>query len=253
MFPQPTVLVIPCYNEQERLDLASIKTALCQDEGLCLCFVDDGSTDDTYSVLQAFREGFPARVTVLQHKTNRGKGEAVRFGVLHAIDSMEPGSIGYWDADLATPLDQLKEFSLEANRYSDWLALLGCRHQRLGTDIRRSILRHYIGRIFASIVSPLLNLPIYDTQCGAKIFRPKLAQQIFMKPFYTRWCFDVEVLARILSIYGVDETSRRVVEIPLRKWRDIPHSKIGPGDVIAVLREILTIKIKYSLPFTSKE
>ena len=104
--------------------------------------------------------------------------------------------------------------------------LLGCRHLRLGTDIRRRIFRHYIGRVFATAVSVHLNLPVYDTQCGAKLIRKELIPALFSRRFVTRWFFDVEILRRCIAVYGLEGVKSRVVEVPLKKWSDIGESKV---------------------------
>lgn len=248
MFSQSLSLVVPCYNEQARLNLKKIEPVLFESKNYHFCFVDDGSQDGTLEILREFQIKFPSRITVLHQSTNKGKGEAVRHGILHTLKHTDSKIIGYWDADMATPLDQLEEFMLESTRHTDWLALIGCRHRRLGVSINRSCARHYIGRVFASIVSPLLNLRVYDTQCGAKLFRAKLAEKIFSDSFCSRWCFDVEVLVRIIELYGAEEASRKIVEVPLRKWVDVPNSKITLWDSFSIIQELFNIKTQYNLP-----
>ena len=95
--------------------------------------------------------------------------------------------VGYWDADLATPLAEIPVFIEKFQSNKELNAVCGSRILRLGSSIRRSVFRHYLGRVFATIVSNILNIPVYDTQCGAKLFRTKHAELIFPKLILARW------------------------------------------------------------------
>lgn len=247
MFSTPIRLVIPCYNERDRFTPEAFAAALSQFPKLGFCFVDDGSRDGTHEVLTAFQSDFPERVSVQRLADNVGKGEAVRHGVLHVLDNADARIVGYWDADLAAPLGQLVEFEREAAMHSKWSALLGSRHKRLGTEIRRSEFRHYVGRVFATFASMLLHLPVYDTQCGAKLFRSEVATRVFATPFCSRWCFDVEILARLLQSYGNDRVLSEVVEVPLREWAEVGQSKLRPMDLPRMAVDLLRIRKKYGL------
>ncbi len=105
--------------------------------------------------------------------------------------------------------------------------LLGARVQLLGRKIARRPLRHYLGRIFATAASCVLRLPVYDTQCGAKLFRASAEMRpVFENPFLTRWLFDVELLARMI-VAGADD---RIHEFPLSQWQDVAGSKVKAKD-----------------------
>jgi len=166
-------LAIPCYNEARRLNFGSLAKALEDHPELCLILVDDGSTDKTAEKNELFAQQNPKRVRCLSLARNSGKAEAVRQGILMALHNTDSDYVGYWDADLATPLSQLPLFfSSETSGSKDpGDLIMGSRIQRLPAKIQRSSFRHYLGRVFATAASLLLDLPVYDTQCGAKLFR----------------------------------------------------------------------------------
>lgn len=236
---QTVTLVIPCFNEARRLDLPQVEGFLGTHPGCRLVFVDDGSTDGTYEYLIPLRQNWSAQVELIRLEVNSGKGEAVRRGMLHAL-SGDAAFIGYWDADLATPLEAVVPMLEEFEHRSQCRILTGCRLLRLGADIRRSTLRHLIGRVFATAASLHLGLPVYDTQCGAKLFRREVVEELFSEPFVTRWLFDVEIFDRFRRIYGWEEARWNIVEFPLSQWRDVSGSSLkltsAPGILLAFLR-----------------
>jgi len=222
-----TVVVIPCYREQARLDPTRLLSLLDR-PGLRLVLVDDGSPDDTASMLHEVARLAPAgRVRVLVLARNVGKGEAVRAGINEALTTA-PDVVGYLDADLATSPEAFLELLEELDR-PEVLGVLGSRVRLLGRDIQRRASRHYLGRILATAASLLLDLPVYDTQCGAKAFRSGAALSLAAsRPFTSRWLFDVELLARLLYRPGPDRwRATDLVEYPLTSWRDVGKSKLG--------------------------
>jgi dolichyl-phosphate beta-glucosyltransferase len=237
MGPLPrTLIVVPCFNEAARLDLAAFARGLTQQPGVAFVFVDDGSTDGTAAVIQRLAAEWADRVTLVRLERNSGKAEAVRRGVVHAA-TLQPAMIGYWDADLATPLEDIPMIAA-ALAETDVVLALGSRVRMLGRDIDRAMLRHYIGRAFATLASMQLRLPVYDTQCGAKIFRatPE-AIALFTRPFRLRWCFDVELIARFLSLRGT-RGARAFVEVPVTRWRDPGGSKLTWRQAARIIPEV---------------
>ena len=120
----------------------------------------------------------------------------------------------------------------------------------LGMDIKRLTLRHYLGRIFANFAAWTLKIPIYDTQCGAKAFRRCAALELALRdPFLSRWAFDVELLGRLLlggdNVSGLREED--FVEVPLRRWHDIPGFHWRFHDLLRMGFDLLSIRRNLSL------
>ena len=245
---QPTIwLVIPCYNEAGRLNWAAYEAGLAAHPGLHLLFVNDGSLDATATLLDAWVEKDATRLHVHHLPENRGKGEAVRVGMQHVARlAREASFVGYWDADLATPWAELNALRATLEAHPTCELALGARVQLLGRDIRRRPGRHYAGRVFATAVSLLLGLPIYDSQCGAKLFRnsPMLAHY-FEQPFVSRWLFDVELLARMLQHPTEASSRQRFREVPLQRWHDVEGSKLGAQDMSRVGFDLWRIMRRY--------
>lgn len=243
-------VVIPCYNEAARLRLEAFATFFDEPRSrdIQLLFVNDGSQDATLSVLQALRSRFPNRVRVLDKQPNAGKAEAVRHGMLHALALPGCEITGFWDADLATPLAQIWDLASILKLNPQFTMVFGARVRLLGRHIERQPLRHYLGRCFATTASLLLRLPIYDTQCGAKLFRttPELAT-VLRDPFLSRWIFDVELLARFMARHEGDPRTihDQIYEYPLPEWTDVAGSKVSPLDFFTAFWELFQIQRRY--------
>ena len=243
-----TVIVVPCYNEAERLPVEAFQAFARRTHGIRFLFVDDGSTDATVDVLRAMKASSHDCFDVHTLAANAGKGEAVRHGFLAALDS-HPDYIGFWDADLATPLEAIPEFRDVLDARPDIEMAFGARVRLLGRAIRRNRLRHLLGRLFAITASLFLRVDIYDTQCGAKLFRvtPDLPG-LFREPFASRWIFDVEIIARLMRARtGTERPQVRdiVYEVPLSEWRDAAGSKIRIRDFIIATFGMIDIIRKY--------
>jgi dolichyl-phosphate beta-glucosyltransferase len=240
-------LVIPCYNEAVRLNSGAFRKFLETDPRTRLLFVDDGSTDDTVSVLNRICEGFES-AEILRYERNSGKAEAVRRGIVQGVTKYDVQLIGFWDADLATPLDAVTDFRCVLSDRPDLEMVFGSRVKLLGRHVERRAVRHYLGRVFATVVSVMLRLPIYDTQCGAKLFRvtPEL-RSIFAQPFISRWVFDVEILARYLQLYrgNTKRLEEAIYEYPLETWLDVAGSKVRGKDFFQAFIDIAKIKGRY--------
>lgn len=222
-------LVFPCFNEEKRLDRA--RFVEMAGRGMPMLLVDDGSTDGTLPMLHAIADAARANgddVEVIALPENGGKAEAVRHGMLRAI---EHGAtlVAYADSDLATPPEEIFRL-VEIAASSEAQVVMGSRVARAGAHIERSARRHLLGRVWASAASLILRARFYDTQCGAKVFKvtPTL-RAVLERPFLSRWGFDVEFIARLLS--GTDDApalrEEDFLEVPLRRWNDVKGSKLG--------------------------
>jgi dolichyl-phosphate beta-glucosyltransferase len=222
-------LVIPCYNEAARLDPKAFLRFASTHPTVHLVMVDDGSDDGTGDLLERMRATLPASVTTVHHQPRRGKAEAVRAGIMAGL-ALHARLVGFFDADLATPLDAVDDFLAVLRNRSAVEFVLGSRVMLMGRDIRRKAARHYLGRVFATAVSHALDLPVYDTQCGAKILRvtPETAT-LFGEPFRSPWIFDVELIARYLRLPvrpGEPARRDRLYELVVPAWHDQPGSKL---------------------------
>jgi dolichyl-phosphate beta-glucosyltransferase len=245
------IIVIPCYNEAQRLQVHKFQEFVGAGHPQRFLFVNDGSTDSTLTVLKTFHGDDPQHYDICDLLRNIGKAEAVRTGVLLAFDA-GPDYIGYWDADLATPLEAIPALCALLDSRPDLEMVFGARVRLLGRAIERSALRHYLGRVFATAASVVLGLGIYDTQCGAKLFRASAAMRsLFQEPFLTRWLFDVELLARLIQARRgtlLPQAEDIIYEFPLHEWQDVAGSKVKARDFVKAFFELARIYWHYLRP-----
>ncbi len=241
-----TVVVVPCFNEERRFDdLAFLQLAAAG--GIRLLFVDDGSTDRTGEILDQLALK-SADIEVVHLARNNGKAEAVRRGLQQAIES-GAAVVGYFDADLATPTTELLRLLHELDAHHELNGVLGARVSRLGSHIERSAFRHYTGRVFATVASMALGVAVYDTQCGAKVFRvnPTLVAAV-ASPFRSAWSFDVLLCQRLFDgtsgVPGLPIES--FLEVPLEEWSDVGGSKVSLAGSLAAVWDVAVLGIRRS-------
>jgi len=243
-----TVVVIPCFNEAHRLQPDELRRAVDQEESLSLLLVNDGSTDGTGDLLATLSQSSGGRIEVMQLQRNVGKGEAVRLGVNHA-NNASARYVGFWDADLATPLADVAVFESILDDHPDLFTVFGARVKLMGRHVRRNEARHYVGRVFATLVSMSLRAAVYDTQCGAKLFRSgDLLRTVFEEPFTSRWVFDVEILARLNRLHRQGKAlplTSLLYEHPLMRWVDVRGSKVSLADFPSAALDLLRIHLRY--------
>lgn len=235
-------IVVPCFDEAARLDVDAFKS--CRDAEFR--FVNDGSRDGTGALLDSIAAYDPGRFRVLHLDRNRGKAEAVRAGMLAELERPTE-YVGFWDADLATPLSELPRFVEVLDENARIQMAFGARIRLLGRSISRRPSRHYVGRVGATLISATLGLAVYDTQCGSKLFRSSaMLKEVFAAPFISRWLFDVEIIARFAQRAGREEASRAIYELPLVAWHDVHGSKVKPRDYFRGLRDLWKIHRAYN-------
>ncbi|UUO08515.1 glycosyltransferase family 2 protein [Blastopirellula sp. J2-11] len=242
-----SLFVIPCYNEADRIDLAAFDAFAVANPEIHFLLVNDGSTDATSEILHQFAQRRPQQFAAVDLPQNQGKAEAVRIGILQAI---EQGAefIGFLDADLATPLQECCRLQDALIKNPHIQMAIGVRLPLAGHAIQRKPFRRFIGRGFAKVASTLLGMSITDTQCGAKLIRnSRLARFLFATPFLSRWIFDVEVFARLQIASDPAAARQAIYELPLEAWREIPGSKIKARHFLLAIGDLALIYREYFL------
>ena len=234
-------LVVPCYNEETRLDTSAFLEWVSARPSRHLRFVDDASLDQTGVVLDHLREQH-SRISVLHLSRNHGKAGAVRAGILQ--DSATD-LVGFWDADLATPLTEVDRLIEVLANNPDLQCAAGIRVMRLGARIERSFTRRVGSRVFVTVANFLLRLPAHDTQCGAKLFRRDVAQPLFADDFVSPWFFDLELYVRLRQLNPEVELTERVCEHALTEWKAMGHSSLRLRDFVKAPLELYQIYRRY--------
>ena len=240
-----TCIVVPCYNEEPNLKIEDYQEFLIHSPHALICFVDDGSNDRTGSMLTEVERSHTVNVKVITLEKNVGKAEAVRQGILYCNENYNHTLIGFLDADLATPLS---EFVRVSERLVNGISFaFGSRIRILGSEIDRTAFRFYTGRAIASIISNLLGLNVYDTQCGCKVFSRQLSVHLFRDQFVSRWLFDVELFFKVNNLYGKKVGLEKMEEVPLKKWIHTGNSKIKLSYFFKLWIDLIKIRRKYKV------
>lgn len=227
-------LVVPCFNEAKRLPVEQFLKKTTFD----ILFVDDASQDDTLSVVNSLANR-NSHISCLSLEQNSGKAEAVRSGLLEAFKKNYEW-VGFVDADLSTPLDEIDFFFRYDQEFYSGRSdvIIASRIKRAGSTIVRKASRHYLGRVILTICSLLVpDLEVYDTQCGAKVFKVSpVLKNAFLERFHTNWLFDVELIMRLRRRHLM------IIEYPLRAWRDVGGSKVfGVSNYLSILSDLIWI------------
>jgi dolichyl-phosphate beta-glucosyltransferase len=232
-------IVVPCYNESNRFnfdyfeDLTKIKKTRW-------IFVNDGSSDQTSEILKAFCN--KPNTLYLELPTNRGKSHAIAHGVKYILSLNDKTTwIGFLDSDGAFAIEDIKRMLTLTNKSinRNFDAFYSSRVKLSGRKVFRSTSRHFIGRAISTLFGLFWQEIPYDTQSGFKVYKAKmLTFQIFLKPFVTKWFFDIELHLRVLIS---TKNKFSVWEEPLNVWKDIPDSRINGREKIKLIIEIIKV------------
>jgi len=235
---QTCCIIIPCYNESKRINTFEFLSFVEKNPEYYLLFVNDGSVDNTLDVLEELRKKNISGIHILNNNKNQGKANSVRNGMFHALLNCKSTYLAFLDADLATPLNEIKQMVSVLNKHEHFDIAIGSRIRRLGANIQRSGIRHYLGRIFVTYTNIMLKINAYDSQCGAKVFRNSTITPIFETPFVSNWFFDIEIILR--------SDKNRIIEIPIENWSEVNGSKLKIRDFMNAPFEILRIRKQYN-------
>ena len=240
-------LIVPCYNEFNRLAAEEFLKAIDKYPKMEMYLVNDGSTDSTLSLLQDLqtRCTCPNRIKIIDLGINQGKAEAVRQGMLHALKVKSYELYGFLDADLSTSFEDFFNLVNYITENFSKKYVWGARIPRRGTNIVRKRYRHLLGRIISFYTRFLLVIPVYDTQCGAKVFCEDWVEQIFSAPFKSRWLFDIEIFLRLQNLFSREELLIYTYEYPLKAWNHVAGSKVMSISSLRVLVDLLCLAYGY--------
>ena len=228
-------IIIPAYNEEQRIS-ASITKVLAyfrnKTDAFEVVLVDDGSTDDTVGKTREAAAG-DQRVKILNLETNRGKGAAVRKGMI----ASQGARVLLTDADLSTPLTELVQLEDALDQGFD--IAIGSRGMQDSNLVRRQpLVREMAGKagnLFIRVLCPSL-WEYSDTQCGFKLFSGDVARRIFPLQRLDKFGFDVEVL------YLARRRGYTIAEVPVA-WAHNTGSKVKSTDYLYTFFEIMCVRI----------
>lgn len=223
-------IVIPAYNEEKRLP-ATLDRILAWLDRRALSFselivVDDGSRDNTAGVA----ESRPA-VRVLRNPGNRGKGYAVRHGMLDAGGDW----VLYSDADLSTPIEEADRLYDAAVKSGAAIAIGSRAVDRSLVTVHQSSFREYSGRAFNLVMRTITGLNFSDTQCGFKLYRRDVAQTVFSRQRLDGFSFDVE------DLYLAMKAGVTAIEVPVH-WANVEGTKVSMGQGIKSFTDLVRIR-----------
>lgn len=238
-----TYIIIPCYNEEKGISNNEYSNFLKNNPEASICFVNDGSTDTTLEILNVLKSKHETQIHILSLEKNSGKAEAVRIGMNYCNLNFQHQYIGYLDADLATTLEEF----IDLRNYirEEVVFCFGSRIRKIGSTIERENSRFLIGRVVATFISNILDIKVYDTQCGSKLFTKEISEKLFEKEFISKWLFDVELFYRMINLFGKEKAIEKMHEVPLKLWVEKGDSKVKMSYFFKLWFDLFEINRKY--------
>jgi glycosyltransferase involved in cell wall biosynthesis len=176
---QKIAIIIPCYNEAKRLEYKNIEQLLLNSD-MDIFFANDGSKDDTVSVINTIIKKHQERCFLIDYTENSGKANTIYKAINQINQEGTYDFVGYFDADFSTPANEIVRLIGELNKRQCEF-MLGSRILLLNSGIKRKYHRHIIGRIIITLINLKFKLGIYDTQCGSKLFSKMIIQKAHHK------------------------------------------------------------------------
>lgn len=225
-------IIIPAYNEENRLPntLEQIFSFLSkQGYSYEVLVIENGSADRTFEIAKEFTKQFKNLIVI--HEENRGKGNAVKRGMLEA-----KGEYRFiCDADLSMPIDELSKFL--PPQLNDFDIAIGSREAEGAIRFNEPPYRHLGGRAINFLIQLLILPNLNDTQCGFKCFRAEVAETLFRQQTLMGWSFDFEIL------YLARRKKLRIKEIPIHWYFDANSKVNAVRDALVMITDIFRIHI----------
>ncbi len=232
--------VIPCYNEEARIEKTfEALTRVVIPRGLKLdqiIFVDDGSIDKTFVRMTDFAKSSNLPISVISYKTNRGKGNAIRIGMTASTADYSL----FFDADMSTPLSELAKFAPVMKTGVD--VIIGTRKNGHSTVVKHQpLMRELMGKVFTKITQILLGVGVTDFTCGFKAFSRNATNTIFPKAIIEGWGYDAEI------IFLAARYKFKIKEVAVT-WANDERTKVNlRSAIIKTLLELVEIRWNHSI------
>ncbi|MCB9224136.1 MAG: glycosyltransferase [Crocinitomicaceae bacterium] len=231
-------IVVPCFNESDRLLKDDYLQFVNEHPEFNLLFVDDGSTDNTHEVLKELSLE-SENIEVLKLKANTGKASAIRSGIKEVLSDDQYTILGYLDADLAVPFSELLRLKEQLDQGYEYA--FSSKKVTPGSELEYKFKRYFVGRVLSTLVKGSLKTKFFDTQCGCKLMTKEVAQIGFEDEFINPWLFDIEILWRLIIAKNRAFLKEKTIEVPVMKLFNRGSSRIKAIDLISLPLDFLKI------------
>lgn len=244
---RPYAIVIPCHNEEIRFPFDQFLNFAKENPEVILCFVNDGSTDKTLSVLKNLQKLSPTNIHLLNLLKNGDKSEAVRQGMLYIHMKFNASLIGFLNADLTILPQAWLAMAKYEELYPQYGAVVGSRFERFGANNLREDNRPFMRNLVEKFIHVILKTSFQDTQCGAKVFHRSLIPFLFNQPFLTPWLFEEEIFLRLQNKFGKSTLQNGVFEFPLMHWTKLDNTRLKFNHAIKISFQLFKLYYQYRL------